>query len=54
MNGIDGDFTSETITPAWEIAVPVITRVSCVIFVWAAAFYGVVTIVSILKSIFNK
>ena len=54
MNGIDGDFTSETITPAWEIAVPVITRVSCVIFVWAAAFYGVVTVVSILKSILNK
>lgn len=53
MNGIDGDFTSETITPAWEIAVPVITRVSLVIFVWAAAFYGVVTIVSILKSIFR-
>lgn len=36
MNGITGDTSIKIITPAWEIAIPILTRVSLVCFIWGS------------------
>lgn len=54
MNGITGDSSFRTITPAWEIAVPVVTRVSMTIFIWFASLFGVIYIYETTKEILLK
>lgn len=39
MNGVTGSSSFTTITPAWQTAVPIVTRVSVTIFIWAVVFY---------------
>lgn len=45
MNGFTGDTQIKVITPAWEIAVPVVMRVLLALFVWSAVGFGVVWII---------
>ena len=40
MNGVTGDMSFTTITPAWETAVPILTRVFMTMFIWAAVAFG--------------
>ncbi len=42
MNGVTGDSSFSTVVPAWELAVPIVTRVSVTVFVWAAVVYAIV------------
>ena len=49
MNGIDSDSSFRTITPAWEIAIPVITRVSLTVLIWFSAFFGITYIYATVK-----
>ena len=39
MNGITGDTSFRTITPAWEIAMSVLPRVMLTIMIWCAVIY---------------
>lgn len=39
MNGITGDTSFRTITPAWEIAMSVLPRVALTIMIWCAVIY---------------
>lgn len=41
MNGFTGDTSVTNIVPAWEIAVPVVTRVMLALFIWSAVGYGI-------------
>ena len=55
MNGIDAGSSFRTITPAWQIAVPVVTRVSLTIFIWFTASFGVTFIYETVKdTLLNK
>lgn len=54
MNGITGDSSFKTITPAWELAIPVVTRVSLTIFIWFTSFFGVMFIYQTTKDILSK
>ncbi len=53
MNGIDGDTSFVTITPAWEIAMSVLPRVAVVLFVWSAvgllAFWAIDFVLGLRK-----
>ncbi len=40
MNGITGDMSFSSITPAWQTAVPVVTRVAMTLFIWSAVLFG--------------
>lgn len=40
MNGITGDTSFYTVTPAWETALPVVKRVALTVFVWCAAGFA--------------
>lgn len=51
MNGIAGDTKFITITPAWEIAVPIITRVSMTLFIWCASGFGLYFVYGLVKDI---
>ncbi len=51
MNGIAGDTKFVTITPAWEIAVPIIIRVSMTLFIWCASGFGLYFIYGLVKDI---
>ena len=51
MNGITGNTVIINVTPWWQIAVPVVTRVAQVAFIWAAALYGVTWIFGFIHSL---
>ena len=54
MNGITGDSSFRTITSAWELAIPVATRVSLTIFIWFTSLFGVMYIYQTTKDTFFK
>lgn len=41
MNGVDGDSSFNPVTPAWQIAVPVVTRVMLALFIWSTVAFAV-------------
>jgi len=54
MNGFTGDTTVTSITPAWEIAVPVVTRVLLALFIWSAVGYGLLFVTDAVVNSFAK
>lgn len=48
MNGFTGDTSVTNIVPAWEIAVPVVTRVMLALFIWSAVGYAALYVVGLL------
>lgn len=54
MNGFTGDTTVTNITPAWEIAIPVVTRVLLALFVWSAVGYGLLFVTEAVVNSFAK
>ena len=49
MNGFTGESSIIVVTPAWEIAVPVVTRVAMTLFIWSAAAFCIVWIINFVK-----
>lgn len=49
MNGVTGDSSFDSLVPAWQIALPVMTRVMLVLFIWSAIGYVAVWTVSLIK-----
>ena len=49
MNGLTGESSIIVVTPAWEIAVPVVTRVAMTLFIWSAAAFCIVWIINFVK-----
>lgn len=49
MNGFTGESSITVVTPAWEIAVPVVTRVAMTLFIWSAAAFCIVWIINFVK-----
>lgn len=54
MNGIDGDFSTKSVTPAWKIAMPIMTRVALTIFIWCALAFVVVYVIDVAKDCSEK
>ena len=54
MNGFTGDTTVTNITPAWEIAVPVVTRVLLAVFIWCAVGYALSFVADAVLNSFSK
>lgn len=44
MNGISGDTSFKTIIPTWEKVLPVVSRVTTTVFVWATVLFGLLYI----------
>lgn len=49
MNGVTGDMSFTSITPAWEIAVPIVTRVLLTLLIWSAVAYGGFWVYNVVK-----
>lgn len=49
MNGFTGESSIIVVTPAWEIAVPVVTRVAMTLFIWSAAAFCIVWTINFVK-----
>lgn len=54
MNGKTGDSVITVITPAWETAVPILTRAFMTLFIWCAVGYAVVWTVGLVKNSAKK
>ena len=53
MNGVTGDTSFTSITPAWETAVPILSRVFMTLFIWGAIAYGCWWIYGIVTDVIN-
>lgn len=55
MNGVTGDTSFETITPAWEIVMSILPRVALTVLIWCAALYLATFVYNILvdKKVFK-
>lgn len=51
MNGLTGNSSFITITPAWQTMMPVVSRVISTLFIWSSVFYGLDWIVELFKGI---
>ncbi len=49
MNGVTGDTAFQTITPLWEKLVPVVQRVTMVLFGWGIASFAIVFVFDLSK-----
>lgn len=54
MNGITGDTQIKVVTPAWEIAVPVVTRVLLTLMIWSAVGYAAVWTFGFVTGLLKK
>lgn len=54
MNGITGDMSFASITPAWQTAIPIVTRVATTLFVWSAVAFGGWWIYGFVKGIISR
>ena len=54
VNGVTGDSSFKVITPAWEKAVPIVTRVSLVLLIWSAVAFAAVFALGIVIDVFKN
>lgn len=54
MNGFTGDTAVKNITPAWETAIPVVTRVMLTVFVWVTVIYCISFVIGAVADSFAK
>lgn len=53
MNGFTGDTQVTVITPAWETAVPIVTRVLMALLIWSAVGFGIVWIIGFALDLYK-
>ncbi len=53
MNGITGDTKITDIVPAWETAVPIVTRVLMALLIWSAVGFGIVWIIGFALDLYK-